>query len=105
MQFAACQIKRHGKAVIALLLVALVLMLDAMAACPQLHELIHKDADSAEHQCAVKLFAQGQVDSVTVGLPVAAPQVFVFTVPPIEISVFAPAIEDLPAGRAPPSLA
>jgi hypothetical protein len=96
--------KRHGKAFIAALLVGLVLLLDAMAACPALHELIHHDADEPGHHCAVTLFAHGHVDSVTVDVLVSAPLVFAEAAPQIEFSVFSPVIENLPAGRAPPVL-
>jgi hypothetical protein len=94
--------KAHSKAVIASLLAGLVLLLDAMAANPGLHELIHKDANQADHQCAVTMFAHGQVDSVSVDVPVAAPQLFVVVLPSLEFSIFSPAIDNLPAGRAPP---
>jgi hypothetical protein len=96
---------KHGsKASIALLLAALVLLLDAMAASPTLHELIHKDAGQAEHQCGVTLFAHGQVDSVAVDVPVIAAALSIATTPQIVFSIFSPAIENLPAGRAPPVL-
>jgi hypothetical protein len=88
--------------VIASLLTGLVLLLNAMAACPSLHELIHKDADTTGHQCAVTLFSHGQVDSATVDVAVAAPLTFVADFPSVELSRFSPAIENLPAGRAPP---
>ena len=98
--------KRHfkssGKAGITCSLAFLVLVLNAMAACPALHELIHKDADSDEHHCAVTLFAHGQVDSVTADVSVATPPTFLQATPQIILSAFAPAIENLPAGRAPP---
>ena len=100
----ASKIKLPGKACIAALLVALVLLLDAMVACPALHEFFHKDAGESEHQCAVTLFAHGQVDSASADVPLIVPQVFVFAAPQVEISVFAPAIENLPAGRAPPAV-
>jgi hypothetical protein len=85
------------------LLVGLVLLLNAMAASPELHELIHADAGHADHQCAVTLFGHGQIDSSVVAMvPAAATASF-----PIcfrfEIFAFAPAIENLPAGRAPPA--
>lgn len=95
--------KLNGKVVIASLLAGLVLLLDAMAVCPALHELIHKDADSAAHQCATTMFAQGQVDSVTVEVSAITPTVSIETTSQIIFSVFAPAIENLPAGRAPPA--
>jgi len=76
--------------------------LNAMAASPQLHEFFHPDAGQAEHHCAVTLFAHGQIDSAAVDL---SPLVVGAPVPPAasrEISIFAPAIENLPAGRGPP---
>jgi len=94
--------KAHGKAFIASLLVGVVLLLDAMAACPSLHELLHKDANRPDHECAVTMFAHGKVDSVGVGVPAAAPQIFVVVLPSVEFSIFSPAIDSLPAERAPP---
>jgi len=104
LQLVKCHFKLRGKAVIASLLVCLVLLLDAMAACPQLHELIHKDADQADHDCAVTMFAHGKVDSVSVEISTVTPSAAIAPTPQIVISVFAPAIENLPAGRAPPVL-
>ncbi|HEX4350420.1 MAG TPA: hypothetical protein VH251_08525 [Verrucomicrobiae bacterium] len=96
------QFNRPSQAVIASLLAGLVLLLNAMAASPSLHEWFHADAGESGHQCAVTLFAHGQVDSSTVDVIVASPQTFVASNPTVEISVFSPAIENLPAGRAPP---
>ena len=84
------------------MLAGLVLLLNAMVACPQLHELLHADADKASHQCAVTLFAHGQVDSATVEIFAIVPAVSIEATLPFEFSTFAPAIENLPAGRAPP---
>lgn len=92
----------HGKAVLASLLIGLVLLLDAMAASPALHEMIHKDAGKADHDCAVTMFAHGKVDSATVEIAAATPTVSIETTP-VFFSSFAPAIENLPAGRAPPA--
>jgi hypothetical protein len=96
--------KAHGKAIIASLLAGLVLLLDAMAANPALHELIHKDANQTDHQCAVTMFAHGQVDSTPVDVAVVVPQTFVTDPPALEYSIFSPTIDSLPAGRAPPVL-
>jgi len=73
-----------------------------MAAIPALHELIHHDADKADHECAVTLFAHGKVDSTTVDVPVVVVSVPVEAAPQIELSVFSTTIENLPPGRAPP---
>jgi hypothetical protein len=82
--------------------ILLVLLLNLLAASPTLHEKIHADAGHAEHQCVVTLFAHGQVDAANVDVPVCAPLHFVTTVTFADLSVFSPAIENLPAGRAPP---
>ena len=90
------------QAVIASLLTGLVLLVNVMAASPSLHEWVHPDAGRSGHQCAVTLFAHGQVDLSTVDVLPAAPLPWVASGPSAEISVFSPAIEYLPAGRAPP---
>jgi hypothetical protein len=82
----------------------MILLLDAMAACPALHELIHKDADEADHHCAVTVFAQGKVDSVTCEVPIVIPTVWFETTLPVHFFVFGAPVENLPHGRAPPLL-
>ena len=93
---------RFGKAALAALLVGVVLLLDAMAACPALHELIHKDAGHSDHQCAVTVFAQGKVDFTAVEVQVIVSSAPLETAQRIEFSIYQPAIENLPLGRAPP---
>ncbi len=85
------------------LTILLVLFLNLLAAAPSLHERFHPDAGHEDHQCAVTLFAHGQVESATVAVPVVAPPTFVATVPSVEFSVFVSTVENLPAGRAPPA--
>lgn len=46
------------------LLLAHLLAVVAMAASPQLHELIHHDADHDDHECAVTLMLAGGTDTV-----------------------------------------
>ena len=94
---------QFGKSSLAALLIGLILLLNAMAACPALHELIHKNAGKANHDCAVTMFAHGKVDSATVEISASPQPTSIETNPQIVISVFAPAIENLPAGRAPPA--
>ena len=100
--------KRHffqiGKPVLAAWLVGIVLLLDAMAACPELHEMIHHDAGKEGHDCAVTMFAQGKASLVTCEIIIPPPTVSVEIDKPFIISVFRPAIENLPQGRAPPAL-
>jgi hypothetical protein len=95
---------QHGKAALASLLVGMIVFLDAMAACPALHELIHHDADKPGHECAVTMFAHGKLVSAAVDVPLSVPTVSIETEPRVEFSVFSTAIENLPQGRAPPAL-
>lgn len=74
-------------------------------AAPAVHELIHKDADRASHQCAATLFAHGHVESAACDVPVVLPPTFVETTPHLEFSLFSATIQNLPPGRAPPSVA
>lgn len=98
------QATARRQTIIALFLVATVLLLDAMVACPALHEWIHADAGAPEHQCAVTLFAHGQVHAASVVVPLPAPLPFIVTTPCGVFVAFRPAIEDLPASRGPPAL-
>jgi len=93
-----------GKAAFALLLIGLVLLLNAMASAPALHELIHHDASQADHQCAVTLFAHGKVDSAGPAVPVIVPTVTSATAPHVVLSIYSATIENLPPGRAPPAI-
>ena len=95
---------RRGRILFGVLSVGLVLLLNLLAASPSLHEWFHADAGHEDHQCAVTIFAHGQVDSATVEVVAVAPTVSIATVPQVSFSIFAPAIENLPAGRAPPVL-
>jgi hypothetical protein len=55
----------------AAMLCAMVLFLAALAASPSLHQWLHHDANEADHECAVTLFAHGQVNATTI-VPVMA---------------------------------
>jgi hypothetical protein len=95
---------KFGIPTLAASLVGLILLLDAMAACPALHEMIHKDADEADHHCAVTMFAQGKVDSATSETVIPEPTTLIETPRYFTFSIFSPAIENLPQGRAPPTV-
>jgi hypothetical protein len=40
-----------------------------LAACPELHEWVHPDADHEDHDCAVTLFANGGTHFLSVDVP------------------------------------
>jgi hypothetical protein len=84
------------------LLVGLVLLLNALVASSSLHELLHHDAGQPEHQCAVTLFAHGQVESVTPVVAIAAPLVWTELALPSAQSSLSSHASLLPLGRAPP---
>jgi len=94
-----------GKSLLAALLIGLVLWLNAVAASPALHRMIHHDANKADHQCAVTLFAHGQVESAATVIPVVLPVTFAETSRPVGSLLSGSTIELLPPGRAPPAAA
>lgn len=102
LQLGIRHFKRHGQAVLASLLAGLVLLLDAMAASPNLHELIHHDADAPGHECAVTIFAHGQVDLPVVEVAAIMPVAPVEFLPLTSVSAFNALVESLPPGRGPP---
>lgn len=83
-------------------MVVLVLLLNLMAACPDLHELIHHDADEPGHECAVTMFVHGQADSPVVEVAAIIPAVSFEFLPATSASVFNAPEATLPPGRAPP---
>lgn len=95
--------QRSGRAVIASLLACVVLLLEAMAACPDLHELIHHDADESGHVCAVTMFAHGQVDSPVLEVAAIIPVAPVEFLPLTSDSVFNALVEKLPPSCGPPA--
>jgi hypothetical protein len=97
-------LKPPGHALIAALLVALVLLLDAMVACPGLHEMIHADADQAGHECAVTMFIHGQVDSAVVLVAAILPAAPIEFSPLPATALFHTRMDALPPGRGPPSV-
>jgi hypothetical protein len=102
LRIAKRHFKAYGQVAMAVVLTGIVLLLNAMAASPSLHEWFHPDAHQAGHECAVTMFAHGSVDSATVDVPVAASLTFLTVIPVADLSAFSPSIEHLPAGRAPP---
>ena len=82
----------------------MILFLNALAACPALHRLIHHDANRPGHECAVTVFAHGKVDAATVDVPRPAPAIAIGAEPRIYFAFVSTAVEHLPPGRAPPVL-
>ena len=56
----------------AVISLALFLTLQLFTSSETLHKLIHPDADSPDHECAITLFHHGQVDTTSVFVPLVA---------------------------------
>ena len=94
---------RQVKIVFSLLALVLYLVTQAFAASSSLHQLIHHDADQADHQCAATLLSHGQVVLTPTEVGVSAPVLCLgeLTLPAVPVLV---AIEyRLLPERAPPS--
>ena len=102
LQFSKTMVEKWLKPLTGGLLVALVLLLNAMAASPALHELIHADAGKADHECVVTLMAHGQVDSAVAAAAVLVPVGPIDFLPQNFTSVPNALVESLPPGRGPP---
>lgn len=82
---------------------ALVLLLNLLAASSSLHERFHADAGQVGHQCAVTLFAHGQVDSPVVDVAANIPVSPVGFFPLTSATVPNALVATLPPGRGPPA--
>jgi hypothetical protein len=94
---------RHAKILVGILGLGLVLAVNLLAASPSLHEWVHADAGKEDHQCAVTLFAHGQVDSSVLEVAASLPVAAIEQSPQILVSVFNTLVETLPPGRGPPA--
>jgi hypothetical protein len=91
------------KKVSASLLIVLVLVLSSLAASPALHKLVHPDADSAEHACAITMFAHGQIAAADVAPIVAGIAVLFGGVALLTETLFLPRLNHcFSYGRGPP---
>jgi len=59
------------RALVAYAIIAHLLLICAAAASPALHEWMHPDADCADHDCAITLFASGACHDASA--PILAP--------------------------------
>ena len=63
----------YGRAFVAAFVSTAFLCALALSASPQLHQRVHKDANRAEHTCAVTMIASGNYDHVAHSPLVSAP--------------------------------
>jgi hypothetical protein len=91
------------KIALAFVCVALVLALSLLAIQPSLHRFIHKDADAPGHECAVTMFAHGQVDAAAAAPPTFCPPALVVFSETFPRIVFVSTDIRLLPGRDPPA--
>ena len=82
---------------------ALFLFVQLLSTSTVLHKLVHSDADSVSHHCAVTMFSRGQVSATEVLVPlVAFVAALIFLLPPFQSAVLSPVAYRFSASRAPP---
>ena len=95
---------RKAKRGLAALCLAVFLLLQAMVVLPGLHALFHSDASDPGHQCAVTLFAHGQIHCPDAAVPVVRPEPPALFIPSRREAGFVSTDVRLLPGRGPPSL-
>ena len=70
MTLAPPSILKKARQGVAALSLGVFLMVQAMAAVPALHNLVHSDSSNPSHQCAATLFVHGQVHYSNVSVEV-----------------------------------
>ena len=89
---------------IALICLGLFLSLELLGSAPALHKLLHSDAGSANHHCAITLFNHGNVQTADTASPIV---IFfgalLFSLPSLRSAVFSPFDYCPSSSRAPPA--
>lgn len=73
------QLGFRTRSLIAAMVAGCVLVAGLMAASPNLHERLHKDADHADHECLVTLMSSGGMDQALTAPIVLLPTVVIGT--------------------------
>jgi hypothetical protein len=82
---------------------ALFLFVQLLSTSTVLHKLVHSDADSVNHHCAVTMLLSGQVNAAEALVPlVAFVAALIFLLPSLQSAVLSPVDYRFSASRAPP---
>lgn len=84
-------------------LLSLLLSLQAMVALPGLHAWFHPDASDPDHECAVTLFAHGQVEAASPAVAVQRAPERLIVSDPLPSAIFVSADFRLLPSRGPPA--
>ncbi|WP_221030696.1 hypothetical protein [Actomonas aquatica] len=90
--------------VLAVLLAWTVFALGVLTVAPELHVVVHDDAHSPEHSCAVDLFAGGVTPALTVVLFAPVALLALGSITPVTRVAQPTPTWSLPPGRAPPQM-
>ena len=94
---------RTHRSVWSVVCLASFLALLLFSSSPRLHKLIHPDADSADHQCAITMLAQGQVNAPVTPPVLVAFVPFLFSLlPPLQLAPISSFDYRFSSSRAPP---
>ena len=96
--------RQHLYAAAAVLSLAVWLFMVVAEAYTPLHAWLHGGTIPEGDGCAIVAIAHGKVDAVDGNVPAPVPTAWITAGLRVEICVFVPCIEHLPAGRAPPVL-
>ncbi len=110
LRYRKCQFNRRTRERIffatGVLSLALWLFMATAEICTPLHAWLHGGTiPDNDDDCAIVAIAHGQYDSPISDIPTVAQTNWIEATPPrVEFSIYSPAIENLPQGRAPPAL-
>jgi hypothetical protein len=110
LQYKKCQINRRLRqrfyAATAILSLAVWLFMAAAETWTPIHSWLHGGSiPDNDDDCAIVALIHGKIETTPYDVPVVIPATLLEATPHVEISVFCPAIENLPPGRAPPAVA
>jgi hypothetical protein len=92
-----------SRRVFAFIGLALFVTVVVFSSSERLHKLIHPDADSSDHHCAITMLVQGQVSTPETLLVLAAfVSLLLFALPPLGAVVFSSFDYRFSSSRAPP---
>src|SRR5258707_9222779 len=94
--------RRQPLRAIGAVLLLLFTSLVALAASPHLHQVIHADANTPGHHCAISALSQGQIEPPVCDALLCPAPVPSYYSTPFVLCVFGGVVELLPPGRAPP---
>jgi hypothetical protein len=108
LQYRMCSINRRRQqrfyAATAILSLVVWLFMATAESWTPLHAWLHGGSiPDNDDDCAIVALVHGKIDTTPCDVPIVIPATRVESTSRLEISVFGPAIENLPLGRAPPS--